>query len=114
MSINTRHTDIAQASSTVSPERIAQRQRHIRILRAVALVARTKCGVAVAARAVGLSGRDAMQELYDLLDLKKIPRKRRWGTRLAVPHTQEPVPAYVRPRGQGEGEERSKGDQNCG
>jgi hypothetical protein len=48
MSINTRHTDIAQASSTVSPERIAQRQRHIRILRAVALVARTKCGVAVA------------------------------------------------------------------
>lgn len=96
MSINTRRTRDAQ-------ERIAQRQRHIRILRAASLIARTKCGVAVAARAVGLSGRDAMQELYDLLDLRKIPRKRAWGTRLAVPHTQEPVPAYVRPRDQGEG-----------
>ena len=62
-----------------SRARLAQRQRHIRILRAVSLIARTKCGVAEAARSVGLTGRGEMQELLDLLDLKKIPRKRAWG-----------------------------------
>jgi hypothetical protein len=103
MSISTRRAQHAQEASSSPPEIVTQKQRHIRILRAVALIARTKCGVAEAAREVGLTGWDAMQELYDLLDLKKIPRKRRWGMRLAVPHTQEPVPAYVRPRDQGEG-----------
>jgi hypothetical protein len=106
MSTTTRRAQHAQApSADYSPERNAQRQRHIRILRAVAKIARTKCGVADAARAVGLSVKDydAMQEVRDLCDQHRIPRRRPWGTRLAVPHTQEPVPVIVRPRGQGEG-----------
>jgi hypothetical protein len=60
------------------PRQIARRQRRIRIERAVNLIGRTKCGVAVAARTVGL-GSDAMRELYDTLDFRKIPRKR-WCT----------------------------------
>jgi hypothetical protein len=97
MSTSTRHTRDAQVDS---PARIAQRQRHIRILRAVNLIGRSKCNVAQAARAVGLSDRDhhAMQKVRDLCDVRRIPRKRKWGTRLAVAHTQEPVPQIVRPR----------------
>jgi hypothetical protein len=44
-----------------------------------------------------------MQELYDLLDVRRIPRKRRWGTPLKIAHTMEPMPVIIRPRDQGEG-----------
>jgi hypothetical protein len=82
----------------LSPHRIAARQRRVRIERAVNLIGRTKCGTKVAARAVGLRSRDEMQELYDALDDRKIPRKRKWGGPLRVPHTLECCEAYVEPR----------------
>lgn len=41
---------------------------------------------------------DAMREVRDLCDTRRIVRKRRWGTPLKVPHTQEWHAAYVEPR----------------
>jgi hypothetical protein len=76
------------------PRQVARGQRRIRIECAINLIGRTKCGVAVAARAVGL-GSDAMQELYDTLDFRKIPRKRKWGGSLRSWRTMECVEAYV-------------------
>jgi hypothetical protein len=60
--------------------------RHIRILRKVGIVARTKCNCAQSARVTGILGdRQAMQEVYDLLDLRKIPRIRKGVRRVRYP-----------------------------
>jgi hypothetical protein len=79
-----------------TPERAARRARRIRILRAVSLIGRRKCNCAVATRAVGL-GREAMQELYDELDLRKIPRQRKGVRRVLAPRTQDYFDAFVPP-----------------
>jgi hypothetical protein len=98
MPITTRRAAPAQEPSTETPARIAQRQRHIRILRACNLIARTKCGVAEAARSVGLADWAALQEVRDLCDCRRIPRRRKWGMPPRVWGTQEPGPMIVRPR----------------
>ena len=82
-----------------SPERIARRLRHIRILRTVGIVARTKCNCAQAARVTGILGdRQAMQDVYDLLDLRKIPRVRKGVRRVRVPETPSQIFATFVPR----------------
>jgi hypothetical protein len=79
-------------------ERASRRTRRIRILRAVAMIGRSKVGVAVACRVVGLHDDwRATEDVRGLLDVRQIPRRRKWGTPLAVPHTQEPVPEIVLP-----------------
>jgi hypothetical protein len=73
--------------------------RRIKVARAVALVARTKCPANVAARAVGLD-RDhkAAQDIRELCDFRQIPRRDRLGMPLVVPATLEPATGYVPPR----------------
>jgi hypothetical protein len=77
-------------------ERIARRTRRIRILRAVALIGRSKICVATACRVVGLHDDwRAAEDVRGLLDVRQIPRRHRGGTLLRVPHTQEPAPEIV-------------------
>ena len=84
--------EMLRQPSPESPERsAARRARRIRVERAISLICRRKCGCGVAARAVGL-GRDAMQELYDALDARGIPRLR---SRLLVSRTQDHFEAHV-------------------
>jgi hypothetical protein len=74
----------------------ALRRRRIRIARAVCLVARTKCNVMVAVRACGLDrDHNAAQDIRDLCDSRRIPRRDRLGMPLIVPATLEPATDYV-------------------
>ncbi len=68
------------------------RRRRIKIAKAINLICRTKCSVAVAARACGLDGdRNAPQDIRDLLDFHRIPRTKRGVRRVRVPETPSQV-----------------------
>jgi hypothetical protein len=59
------------------------RARRIRIARATAMVARTKCNCTVAARACGLGDdRKALQDIRELCNFRKVPRRQKGLVRL--------------------------------
>jgi hypothetical protein len=79
---------------TIAPRPIdpVVRMRRIRIARAVNLICRTKCNCTVAARACGLDGDSkALQDIRDLLDFRRIPRRRNGVRLVRVPETPSQV-----------------------
>lgn len=78
-------------------EQIERKRHAIRIKRAVALVARTRCDCNVAARACGLYGDADFAEVREACDDSNVLRRRAAGRPLVPPHTQEPMPVIVKP-----------------
>jgi hypothetical protein len=89
-------------------------KRRIRILRAVNLVARTKCPVAVALRATGLDrDHNAREDVVGLLDLRGIPRIKKGVRRVRFPQTPSRVFEAFVPREETHGANVPKGSSSA-